>query len=132
MSVATNGVANPKVGAQAEDVAEITSQSDDNMIRVRRGNNVRAYVTVVVLFIINLLNYMDRQTVAGKVLYESKQFIRDNEARWPVRGFFKKLTTLPDAQVFIVEDVNSFLQSANNYGRLRLKWNETRLKLVRD
>lgn len=58
-------MANPKVGAQAEDVAEITSQSDDNMIRVRRGNNVRAYVTVVVLFIINLLNYMDRQTVAG-------------------------------------------------------------------
>lgn len=81
MSVATNGVANPKVGAQAEDVAEITSQSDDNMIRVRRGNNVRAYVTVVVLFIINLLNYMDRQTVAGLLYGIQKYFgIQDNNS----------------------------------------------------
>lgn len=30
------------------------------------GGNTRAYVTVFVLFFINLLNYMDRQTIAGK------------------------------------------------------------------
>ena len=30
------------------------------------GGNKRAYVTVFVLFVINLLNYMDRQTIAGR------------------------------------------------------------------
>ena len=30
------------------------------------GGNRRAYVTVLVLFLINLLNYMDRQTIPGK------------------------------------------------------------------
>ncbi|RMX51694.1 hypothetical protein pdam_00008114 [Pocillopora damicornis] len=65
MSFASNGVANPKVASQAGEAGEIASQSDDKMINVVRGNNVRAYLTVVVLFIINLLNYMDRQTVAG-------------------------------------------------------------------
>ena len=41
----------------------------DNMVRTSRcacgGQNRRAYVTVFVLFLINLLNYMDRQTVPG-------------------------------------------------------------------
>lgn len=30
------------------------------------GENTRAYITVLVLFVINLLNYMDRQTIAGR------------------------------------------------------------------
>ena len=106
MSFASNGVANPKVACQAGEAGEIASQSDDKMINVVRGNNVRAYLTVVVLFIINLLNYMDRQTVAGTVFNISKQFIRNNEARWPVQRL--ALTPLLDAQVFIVEDINSF------------------------
>lgn len=33
-------------------------------VREMRGNK-RAYITVFVLFVINLLNYMDRQTIAG-------------------------------------------------------------------
>lgn len=34
------------------------------VVREMKGNK-RAYVTVFILFIINLLNYMDRQTIAG-------------------------------------------------------------------
>jgi len=37
-------------------------------VREMRGNK-RAYVTVFVLFVINLLNYMDRQTIAGVYTY---------------------------------------------------------------
>ena len=33
------------------------------------GGNKRAYITVFVLFVINLLNYMDRQTIAGTNIY---------------------------------------------------------------
>lgn len=33
---------------------------------IRTSGNKRAYITVVVLFVINLLNYMDRQTIAGR------------------------------------------------------------------
>ena len=37
---------------------------------IRTSGNKRAYITVLVLFVINLLNYMDRQTIAGtKNLY---------------------------------------------------------------
>lgn len=32
---------------------------------IRTTGNTRAYITVLVLFVINLLNYMDRQTIAG-------------------------------------------------------------------
>ena len=35
-------------------------------LRFFSGGNRRAYVTVLVLFLINLLNYMDRQTIPGK------------------------------------------------------------------
>lgn len=35
--------------------------------------NKRAYITVFVLFVINLLNYMDRQTIAGINNYFSPQ-----------------------------------------------------------
>lgn len=38
------------------------------VVREMRGNK-RAYITVFVLFVINLLNYMDRQTVAGTNSY---------------------------------------------------------------
>lgn len=33
------------------------------------GTNCRAYLTVTVLFVINLLNYMDRFTIAGTNKY---------------------------------------------------------------
>lgn len=33
---------------------------------IRTTGNTRAYITVLVLFVINLLNYMDRQTIAGR------------------------------------------------------------------
>lgn len=33
---------------------------------IRTSGNKRAYITVLVLFVINLLNYMDRQTIAGR------------------------------------------------------------------
>ena len=45
-------------------------------VREIRGNK-RAYITVFVLFVINLLNYMDRQTIAGINTYLSQQ-IRKN------------------------------------------------------
>lgn len=35
-------------------------------VRCPCGPNFRAYATVLVLFIINLLNYMDRFTIAGE------------------------------------------------------------------
>lgn len=34
------------------------------------GGNKRAYITVFVLFVINLLNYMDRQTIAGTDIFK--------------------------------------------------------------
>ncbi|KAJ7387333.1 Protein spinster 3 [Desmophyllum pertusum] len=45
---------------------EGSAPNDDNMVRTSAGGgNKKAYVTVFVLFVINLLNYMDRQTIAG-------------------------------------------------------------------
>ena len=41
-------------------------QSPPAMPRVSKR---RAYITVVILFLINLLNYMDRLTVAGELVY---------------------------------------------------------------
>ena len=41
-------------------------------VREMRGNK-RAFITVFVLFVINLLNYMDRQTIAGINTYFSQQ-----------------------------------------------------------
>ena len=41
-------------------------------VKEMRGNK-RAYITVFVLFVINLLNYMDRQTIAGMNSYFSQQ-----------------------------------------------------------
>ena len=46
-------------------------------VREMRGNK-RAYITVFVLFVINLLNYMDRQTIAGINTYFSQQIRRES------------------------------------------------------
>lgn len=49
---------------------EGSAPNDDNMVRTSAGGgNKKAYVTVFVLFVINLLNYMDRQTIAGMNMY---------------------------------------------------------------
>ncbi|XP_068690503.1 protein spinster homolog 1-like [Montipora foliosa] len=40
-------------------------EASPHAFAVRAKGNTRAYVTVFVLFVINLLNYMDRQTIAG-------------------------------------------------------------------
>ena len=44
-------------------------------VREMRGNK-RAYITVFVLFVINLLNYMDRQTIAGTKSYFNQKIWR--------------------------------------------------------
>lgn len=81
MSLASNGIPNPKVEAQPETVEEIENRNDDNMVVRTGGGNVRAYVTVLVLFIINLLNYMDRQTVAGIAIFFQLKNIKNTEVR---------------------------------------------------
>lgn len=49
-------------------------------VREMRGNK-RAYITVFVLFVINLLNYMDRQTIAGLLNDIQKYFgIQNNNS----------------------------------------------------
>lgn len=45
------------------------------VVREMKGNK-RAYITVFILFIINLLNYMDRQTIAGMNSYFNQQIPR--------------------------------------------------------
>lgn len=48
---------------------------------IRTSGNKRAYITVLVLFVINLLNYMDRQTIAGLLDDIQKYFhIEDNNS----------------------------------------------------
>lgn len=71
--MSTDAVPDPKpeLGAEnlPENVADPVSPNEDNipttMLAVGGGTN-RAYITVFVLFVINLLNYMDRLTVAGR------------------------------------------------------------------
>lgn len=48
---------------------EAQNNETNTMPRVSSGTNCRAYLTVAVLFIINLLNYMDRFTIAGTNKY---------------------------------------------------------------
>lgn len=55
-----------------EAIHEETVSAPQGCIETRKGNT-RAYITVLVLFVINLLNYMDRQTIAGrKTLYTAQ------------------------------------------------------------
>lgn len=50
-----------KASSQEQEVAAQMPQ-----VRCPCGPNFRAYATVFVLFVINLLNYMDRFTIAGE------------------------------------------------------------------
>jgi len=64
-------------GNENEDdlVANGAVAQNGTVVREMRGNK-RAYITVFVLFVINLLNYMDRQTIAGMYTFFSHQIRR--------------------------------------------------------
>lgn len=77
--MSADGFSEPKVETQVPGSVEGVA-NDDSMVHsgtvVRErccscgpGGNKRAYITVFVLFVINLLNYMDRQTIAGTNIY---------------------------------------------------------------
>ena len=63
--MSTEAVQESKPGGGAENVENSDSTDNAMPAQVNRPNT-RAYITVFVLFFINLLNYMDRQTIAGK------------------------------------------------------------------
>ena len=62
--MSADAVADSKPMEGAENVEDIPN--GDAMLVHDGGGNNRAYVTVFILFVINLLNYMDRQTIAGR------------------------------------------------------------------
>lgn len=72
--MSADGFPEPKVETVPGSVEGIANDESMSGTVVRQrccscGPNKRAYITVFVLFVINLLNYMDRQTIAGTDIY---------------------------------------------------------------